>query len=102
MAALSQAAQILWPIVVAACIFGSHGHDRPDFGGRMTRAGMHGRLVDGWSACWVVAAAIAVGCLLPDAAAAFTATAETVPGKITYFGATDPRTTRELEQRLVV
>ncbi len=50
----------------------------------------------------MAAAAVAVGCVLPDAAAGFTATAETVPGKITYFGVNDPRTTRDIEQRLIV
>jgi len=93
---------MIWPIAVAACIFGSYGHDRPEFGGRMTRAGMHGRVVDGRRAGYVAAAAVAVGCVLPEAAGAFTATAETVPGKITYFGVNDPRTTRDIEQRLIV
>lgn len=50
----------------------------------------------------MAAAAVAVGCTLPDTAPAFTATAETVPGKITYFGVDDPRTTRDIEQRLTL
>jgi hypothetical protein len=48
----------------------------------------------------LAAVVVVVGCALPSAAAAFSATARTVPGTIAYFGAGDPRTTREIEQRL--
>jgi hypothetical protein len=40
------------------------------------------------------------GVAMPSAAKAFTADAETSPATISYAGAGDPRTTRELEQRL--
>ena len=68
----------------------------------MRRARTHGCVVDRRHAIRVAGAIALLGCILPGTAHAFTATAETVPGTIAFFGAADPRTTRELEQRLHV
>ena len=63
---------------------------------------MHRFVVDGLRGYVVAAAVVVAGCVMPSTAAAFTATAETVPATVTYFGAGDPRSTREIEQRLIV
>jgi hypothetical protein len=63
---------------------------------------MHRFVVDGLRASCVAAAVAILGWVMPGVAAAFTATAETVPDTVAYFGADDPRTTREIEQQLVV
>ncbi|HEV7808163.1 MAG TPA: hypothetical protein VGO80_20290 [Solirubrobacteraceae bacterium] len=61
---------------------------------------MHEFVVDCRLAIGMACVIAVAGCAMPSAAPAFTADAETVPASIAYYGPDDPRTTRELEQRL--